>query len=384
MAIKFSSGSFINQAVDATGLDDFSGRTFETGLQALVDSLNNNLDLGEGTAAYFQGTILGLLTNRLSVAQYIKDHPEILEEQIKQPIIIVGLPRSGTTVVQTLMALDPLARFLRNYETFSPIIPPPETLPGTVDPRMQVFQDAMEGIFAMAPSLRGINGLNFMAQGTAECQNLTALEFVHMGWSAGSSLFSHGNWVSECNMKNAYQWHKKLLQVLQSKLPNEHWVLKAPMHLFGLNHLLGVYPDARIIFTHRDPVQASLSGVSMVCKWTEFTTGQIDVAAVSNWYPALWAKGLERALSIRKQINNSQIIDIYHKDLSLDPARTIEKIYDHFGLPFSETVKRRIKFWLKDNQRSRYGSHRYSAKEFGMLPEKIREQFGFYFKEFDL
>lgn len=379
-----SSNHLLHQAVESTGLDDFAGRTFETGLEALVDSLNHDIDLVESTASYFQNTILGILANRLQVSQYVKMHPEILNETIKQPIIIVGLPRSGTTILQTLLALDPLSRYLRNYESVLSICPPPELIPGSVDPRIQACHDAMESFFAMAPNLRGINGLNFMAQGTAECQNLTALEFVHLGWSAGSSLFAHGNWVADCDMGPAYQWHKKLLQLMQWKLPNEYWVLKAPMHLFGLEHVLKTYPDARIIFTHRDPVKATVSGVSMVCQWTEFTTQQHDVDAISKWYPALWVKGLERALSDIKQVPDKQVINIFHHDLSHNPVKTIESIYNHFDMPLGFAAKRRMQTWLKNNPRSRFGSHQCSADPFGLHSIKIREQFGFYLDEFDL
>lgn len=383
MGAKLSSPLCIDQAIEATGLEDFDGRTFETGLDALVDSLNHDLDLGESTASYFQHTILGVLTNRLQVTQLIKNHPEILGETIEQPIVIVGLPRSGTTMLQTLLALDPLSRYLRNYESVLSICPPPELIPGAVDPRIQACHDAMEHLFALAPNLRGINGLNFMAHGTAECQNLTAIEFVHMGWSAGSSLFSHGNWVSEYDLRAAYQWHKKLLRVLQWKSPNDHWVLKAPMHLFGLDHLLENYPDARIIFTHRDPVQAMVSGVSMVCQWTKFTTGRHDASAISNWYPALWAKGLERALAYRKQIKADQMMNISHKDLLQDPLHTIQTIYNYFDMPFGKAAKKRMQIWLKENPRSRFGCHKYSAEALGIHPEKIQELFGFYLSEFD-
>jgi len=384
MGIKLLSDTFITHAVETAGLEDFGGRTFEKGLAVLIDSLTNDLDLSEGTAGFFQNLIAQLLINRLEVTQFIKDHPEILEERIEQPVFIVGLPRSGTTILQTLLALDPTSRYLRNFETAGAICPPPELIPGIPDPRIQACHDAMEGFFAIAPRLRGINGLNFMAHGTAECQNLMAHEFVHMGWSAGSSLFSHGNWISECNMKAAYQWHKRLLQVLQWKLPNERWVLKAPIHLFGLDYLLETYPDARMVFTHRHPLAAMTSGISMVYHWTEFTTQHADLPAIADWYPKLWAKGLERALSIKKDLNTDQCLDLFHKDLSGDPLKAVKTIYDHFGIPHSKGGQKRMQTWLRDNPRSKFGSHTCTPKEFGLNPDREKERFGFYHAGFDL
>ncbi len=382
MAIKLSSEYFISEAVKTTELDDFGGQTFEEGLKVLIDSINTDIDLTEGTAGYFQNQILQILINRLEITQLIKDYPEILEEKIEKPIFIVGLPRSGTSILHTLMALDPTSRYLRNFESTGRICPPPELIPESIDTRIQICHEGMEGIFAMAPVLRGINGLNFMAHGTAECQNLMAHEFIHMGWSSGSSLFSHGNWVGESSMKNAFQWHKKLLQALQWKLPNDRWVLKAPMHLFGLEHLLEAYPDAKIVFTHRDPFDAMLSGVSMVYHWTQFSTGQANIKAIADWFPDLWAKGLIRALKTIKNFNPDNVFDIFHQDISESPIKMVNKIYDKFNIRFSRTAQKRMQNWLRDHPRSKFGLHDQSPVEFYLNSAKERERFKFYCDRF--
>ena len=385
MELEFSTNHFICRAMEKTGLEDFGGRTFEEGLGALIHSLNHDIDLNEGSAAYFHNQILQLLINRLEVVQLIKKYPEIREERIEKPIFIVGLPRSGTTIVHTLMALDPTSRYLRNFESIGPICPPPELIPDSVDPRIQACHEGMDKIFSMAPVLRGINGINFMANGTAECQNLMAHEFIHMGWSLGASLFSHGNWVSECNMKTAFQWHRRLLQVLQWKLPNERWVLKAPMHLFGLEHLMKTYPDAKIVFTHRNPFDAIVSGVSMVYHWTRFATGQADIKTIADWYSKLWAKGLQRGLKAIKTFDANQILDIFHHELSESPVNIIGSIYDRFDMPLSKAVINRMQTWLRDNPRSKFGRHDHttSVKEH-LNPAKLRERFRFYCDRFDL
>ncbi len=384
MEIKLAAQPFIENAVKTTGLEDFGGDTFRQGMDALIDSLNNDLDLTEGTTGYFEQVITQILVNRLQVTQLIKDHPEILDETINAPVFILGLPRTGTTITHTLMALDPLSRFLRNFESASALCPPPSLMPPEPDPRIQAGHDAMEGMYSMGPELRGINGINFMALGTAECQNLMAHEFVHAGWSAGSSLFGHGNWMGSCDMSQAYLWHKRLLQMFQWKSPNDRWVLKAPLHLFGLGALVKTYPDARIIFTHRNPFDAMMSGVSMVSHWTRFTTGQVDIPAIADWYPALWAKGLKRALAVRKNLRKDQVIDIFHTDLSQNPVGSMKTIYDHFDIPFSRTIEKRIRIWLGDNPRSTFGSHSCNPDELGMDRDREKERFGFYLKQFSM
>ncbi|MCP4291787.1 MAG: sulfotransferase, partial [bacterium] len=334
----------------------------------------------EVNTGYFEQVITQILVNRLQVTQLIKDHPEIEDEKIKAPVFIVGLPRSGTTITHTLMALDPLSRFLRNFESAAAVCPPPPLMPQEPDPRIQAGHDAMEGLYSMGPELRGINGINFMALGTAECQNLMAHEFVHAGWSAGSSLSSHGNWVGDCDMTQAYAWHKRLLQMFQWKSPNERWVLKAPVHLFGLEALLKTYPDARIIFTHRDPFEAMISGVSMVSHWTRFTTGQVDIPAIAEWYPALWARGLERALEVWSKLGKEQVFDLFHPDLSQNPVGSMKEIYKHFDIPFNRTVEKRMKVWLRDNPRSKFGSHSCNAAELKLDLNREKVRFKFYFE----
>ena len=130
MAIKLSSEKLIAAAMETAKLEDFGGETFKEGLEALIYSLNNDLDMSEMTAGYFQGFIIQVLINRLQVAKLIKEHPEIMEEEIEQPIFILGLPRSGTTILHTLLGLDPLSRYLRNFESALAICPPPELMPG--------------------------------------------------------------------------------------------------------------------------------------------------------------------------------------------------------------------------------------------------------------
>lgn len=373
----------IDQAKNSTGLNDFAGNSFKEGLGVLIESVNNVPGNGEGFRTYFQHIILGLLSGRLQLVEYLKKNPEIEKEEIEKPIIIVGLPRSGTTFLHTLLSLDPLSRYIRNYESFPPFCPPPELMPHSVDPRLQGCHENLEGMFSSAPHLRGINGINFMAQGTAECQNFTAAEFVHMGWSVGSSLFDYGSWVAECDMQTAYGWHKKLLQLLQWKLPNERWVLKAPMHLFGLSRLLEEYPDAKVIFTHRDPVQAMISGVSMTCQWTEFTTGQADVDRIKKWYMSVWEKGLQRAMEVKERMEDHQCIDVSHQALLEDPLPTVEKVYTHLDIPYTAIAKKRMHIWLQDNPRSRFGTHACSSQKHGVEASEVKKQFEFYLKRYD-
>ena len=234
------------------------------------------------------------------------------------------------------------------------------------------------------PVLRAINGIDFMANGPAECQNLMMHEFIHLGMSAGCGLFSYGDWISNCSMKNAYHYHKLLLKMLQWKLPNEKWVLKAPMHLFGLDSLLEIYPDARIVFTHRNPLDAMASGISLAYHWTQYSTQQADASAIAEWSPKILAKGLKRALNVRQNFDQKRFYDVYHKDISDNPVKAIQDIYKHFDMEFTKTYQKRIQVWMRDNPRSKFGNHVYSAKRFKLNPEIEKNRFHFYYDKYDV
>jgi hypothetical protein len=127
-----------------------------------------------------------------------------------------------------------------------------------------------------------------------------------------------------------------------------------------------------------------VSGISMVCHWTRFTTGQANLEKVTSWYPILWAKGLKHALRVKRGLNPTRCVDVYHQDLSKDPVKGIEKIYSHFDMALSQGAKKRMQVWLRDNPRTKFGNHSYTAEQYGFSPDKVMERFGFYYDDFDL
>jgi Sulfotransferase family len=384
MGNEFTTQNLMESAAQSTDLTDFGEITFRDGLDALVDAINTKSDLHEQTRHYLRAKIVQILENRLQVTHLVQHHPEILDEKISEPVIITGLPRSGTTILQTLIALDPACRFLRNWESAMNICPPPQLLHSATDPRIQAFHNTVDGLLQTMPALRAINGLNFIAGGTAECQNLMAHAFRSFEFCAGFGLQSYGEWLLTCDMRPGYQYHKLLLKVLQWKSPNERWVLKAPMHLIALETLLDEYPDARIVFTHRDPFMAMLSGSSLVYNWSTLASQHPDKKAIGHWFPGLWEKAMQNALTARDRWGQDRIIDIYFDKLNADPVGTVTSIYEHFGLTVSQGHLKRMQSWLRDNPRSSFGNHSYAADDFGLIPEKEERRFSFYKERFGI
>ena len=373
--MPLTADTLINEAVSSTGLDDFGGTAWKEGLQVFIRSLNTDLVLPDPALAHFRQIIIQTMVNRLEVTALINAQPEILAEKITAPIIITGLPRTGTSLLHALLSLDPRARFLRNWESCLNICPAPELIRSEADPRKQTYDRAMQGFFQAAPHLSGINGINFMAGSPAEYQNLMMHEFIHFGHCAGTSLWSYGEWIATCDFTRAYAWHKQLLQLLQWKLPSERWVLKAPMHLFGLDLLIKTYPDAKIVFTHRDPVKALASGASMVYHWTRFSTGQADPARIGPWWTRLWAKAMDHALAVRADNAPDMFCDIHLEETAQNPIAAVRKIYTHFSLDLDQAHEKRMQTWLRHNPRSRFGSHRPAPGLFNLNTQEIRKKF---------
>jgi hypothetical protein len=379
---RLSSQELMESAVRSTGLTDFGSIPFKDGLEALIAAINGEKEFDDNACQYLQAKILQILKNRLEVEALVQRNPEILEEKIVAPMIITGLPRTGTTILQTLMALDPACRFLRNWESAMNICPPPKLLHGDTDPRIQVFHQTIEGLLRMAPALRPINGLNFMAGGTAECQNLMAHAFRSFEYCAGFGLREYGEWLLSCDMRPGYRYHKLLLQVLQWQCPNEYWVLKAPMHLISLDSLMDTYPDARIVFTHRDPFTAMISGASLVYNWSTLASANPDKKEIGKWFPRLWEKALVNSLGDRGRWPQDRFFDLYFDKLVSNPVEAVNSIYEHFGLALGYGHRIRMKAWLRDNPKSSLGVHSYAAEDFGMIRDDEDLRFSAYRQRF--
>ena len=380
----FSSQSLLDKAIESTGLTDFGEIPFKDGLDALVDAINAEKGLHENTVFYLQSKVVQILSNCLQITQLTRNNPEILNEKIIKPIIITGLPRTGTTILQTLIALDPNSRYLRNWETALNICPPPVLIHSATDPRIQEFNSIIDRLLQMAPALKAINGLNFIAGGTAECQNLMAHAFRSMEFCAGFSLRSYGEWLLSCDMKPGYRYHKLLLKILQHRSPNERWVLKAPMHLIALGLLVSEYPDARLVFTHRDPVSSMLSASSLVYNWSTLAVQHPDKKQIGRWFPRIWEQALQNALTVREKLGQDKYMDVFFDTLNVDPVGTVASIYKHFGLSVGQGHKKRMQVWLKDNPRSSFGKHSYHADDFAMNREAEENRFSFYKNHFNV
>jgi len=364
-----------------SGLEDFGEDSFLEGLRVLLEASCDPQQFNQNGKEMLSGRICQFLMNRLQVQDWLSRHPEIGDETVEKPIIITGLPRTGTTFLQILLSLDPEARSLRYWEATTPC-PPPELIHSTVDPRILKFHEEINWAVEQAPNLKAIHPID--AGMFAECQSLFLHEFKSMEFNVLFNVPDYWTWLSQCDMNSAYAYHKTLLKLLQWRLPNDSWVLKAPVHLLSLKVIRKYYPDARIIFTHRDPAKVIASIISLVTTWQKMFGQEINYSEISERWATMNHFLIEKAINERKAFDQQSIFDLYYADFVVDPIGSVQKIYHYFGKEVSSAHEKRMKAWMRDNPQKRRGTHHYSFNDLKVNPEKERERFSAYQQHFNI
>ncbi|HTJ63724.1 MAG TPA: sulfotransferase [Alphaproteobacteria bacterium] len=382
--LNFTAKSVIDEASAETGgLTDFGDGPFVEGLERFIDSLERDARLNDTGQYIAHKRCMQHIVNRLNIVNDRKLYPAIAEQKIEKPVFIVGLGRTGSTILHDILAQDPANRAPLTWEvTYAS--PPPQTATFETDPRIAKTQagfpppDFRRELFkAMHPT---------GAQLSQEC-------VVMMGDTMSTPLFhnqfrvpTYQDWVDTADRGHVYDFHKKQLQHLQSGHKLDRWVLKTGAHMWGLDHLLATYPDARIVFTHRDPVKSLTSYASLTALVNEMGSDHVDKFAVAqDWNARLKAK-LEQAIAVRAARDYPQAIfyDMRFSEFVRDQFAVVQQIYKAFDLPMSDEAAARMKFFIADNPQGKHGIHRYEPHEYGIDPAVVRAQFRPYIERFDL
>lgn len=331
---------------------------------------------------FAKGTIHRLLCGRLQVVDHLKRHPEVEEERIERPVFILGLPRSGTTILHALLAIDPAHRSPLSWEA---ILPWPPPRPGTydTDPRIEKVERELRQLDRLSP---GFDAAHYTAATLPqECIALTAFEFVSVMFVIQFTVPGYLAWYQE--QPAPYAAHRRWLQYLQSGgVRAERWLLKTPAHLAHLEELLEHYPDARIVHTHREPIDVVASVASLACLLRRLTSDHIDPVDVGREMVTWWERDMRSAVEARDRLTDRehQIVDLPMAELVRDPIGAVERLYGRFGFELRDDVRDRMKRFMDENPRDRHGQHRYSPSEFGIDPGQDGERFQFYRDRFDV
>jgi len=375
---EISLGEIMARAVDRAGSSDFGPDGFEEGLARTLDAFAR-LPLTDSAWEAAIGKIVLDLTNRLRIEQWYKEHPEVEEEVIEGPVLVCGLPRTGTTATVGMMATDPRYRFLRSWEAMNSVPPPIAGVEGN-DPRVQAAREAAKE-HAMHQSQHIVD-----PDGPEEDLVMLAPLNMHSYHGAYPMPDDYIDWWSNADFATTYAYHRRVLKLLQSRRGPRLWLLKAPVHLFKLEAFAAEYPDAKFIWTHRDPAKVipSVSSLQYRLNAERCEQGVLDKSDYGPKFVKFWTDGMARALSAREKIGDDRFIDVWNDEVVSDPVATFEKVYGQLGYPFTPEFRAGLEDYNRRNARGAHGEHKYTAEEYGLTREMIRDAFAEYVARFSL
>ncbi len=374
-------GQLIEAACSTSGLDDFGEGSWYEGLERLTKALSSEADLTELGREILGDRLQMLLVNRLGIEATYRTHPEIADQTVEGPLFIIGLPRTGTTALSNLLATDPQIRSLRLWESSAPV-PPPEADTADSDPRIAATQAGLDTMYEVFPRMRSL--YHQVATGPTECQDLLGMELRTTHFDGMAHVPSYVAWAVDCDMAPAYRYHRRTLRLLQWHCPPHLWHLKTPVHMLTLEPLLDVYPDARFLWTHRDPAEVLGSVCDLIAYTRSWVSDRDDRAQLGNEQVDLWSTALRRAIEFRDRIGETRFADVDFGELNADPVGTVRRAGERLGVTVGAEAQWRMAAWAGAHPQGGQGSHDYALGDFGLDRATVRDRFGFYVERFDL
>ena len=374
-------------AADHTRAIDPQPNHFRDNLAAVVECINEDTewtDTGLSAAIHMLGQAL---RNRIEVDCFVSDVPAINGIPLQRPIVLTGLPRSGTTYFQYMFDQDPSLRMLRTWEGDRPV-PPPASDPASVTRRRQASlssarrtRRAMGGDAIDAMHLTDVDG-------PQECLAILDQTFINPGllWthSAGRYLMFL---LHSADLRAAYEYHKRVLQLLQWGSAPQRWALKWPCHLLALDTIRSVYPDASFVVTHRDPVQALASNCSLAHTLRARANPAADPRQTGRDMLALVRTHVDRLLEFdvaQSKAGRQQPVHVDYYQLVEDPVAVMPAVFEAIGLEWTDAVDQRIQSWRAANPQGKRGVHAYSLEPYGLKGDEVADAFSAYIRHFDV
>ena len=372
----------LDKARAATGLESFGDDGFREGLEILVDSADREARLNDGGRAAFDGQAIMLLGRRLEIEDWYARHPEIDEQEIVAPLMVLGLPRTGSTALHCLLGEDPAVRVMRNWECMSPC-PPPEAATYETDPRIAVMEGYMKQRDELTPRMKQM--LPSTAISPTEDQITMGFNFVSQIFQASFHIPTYAEWLHhKADLEPTFQYVKRVLKLLQWRCPPRRWRLKNPTYSMFIDALDKVFPDARYCMTHRDVANVIPSVADLYFEMHKPHTDTVD----KQWLGAINVEfcdlGMRRMIDFRDRGNESRFFDIHFAPFQKDPFPTLEKLYDFLGEEFTPEARAKMKAWRENTPRDKHGRHEYNPADFGLTTAGLREQFRYYTERFDV
>lgn len=385
----FEPEPLLEEARRRTGLDDFGDPHFREPMERLLHSLGREARLTPAGRVAQRERIIGSLVTRLSAEAFIGRHPEIEAERLEAPLVIVGPTRSGTTRLHRMLSVDPRHQTVLWWENRSPV-----PIPGTdwrrLDPRIDEAREEVRQVLTAAPQMKAIHPWDPLGPD----EDALLCEHAFLSYVPESSVHvpSYRDWMQDQDVTPAYRYLARMLRILQWQKRERgergsRWVLKTPQHLGFIEAFDRVFPDARIVQTHRDPLSAVPSAASMYSTLWRITSNDVDLTAVGRQCRDRLELDLGRFLAYRRrreQVDPEAVFDVWFDDMERDPIAPIERLHAWLGTPWLPETRSGLERWLVENAREKRPPHRYGFETFGLAREDLERRFADYRERFIL
>ncbi len=380
----------VEAAAGRAGVDvdavDAEGASWSEPLDVLVASLRDEAELTPLGELILTEQLVKPLTQRFQVDDHHARHPGLASTPVDAPVFVVGLPRTGTTLLSYLLDADPANRSLHRWEAFEPVPPPTRPTGGAEDERLTVARREMDALYEAAPGFKAIH--YEAADGPTECVTVLAGDLRSMQFETLADLPAYGAWSDACDHATAYRHHRRTLQVLQSAWPGR-WVLKSPVHNFAIDDLLATYPDARLVVTHRDPSRVVVSLANLVRVLTGLASDADRRTYLGRRWLELVALMLDRQAEVRDRHGEAdrdagRWIDLDYRRLVADPVGTLGDLYERLGWPVTAEAEAGFRAYADANPQHVHGGHSYRAADFGLDPSALSDRFAGYRERYDV
>ena len=373
-----TAAELIGTAKRRCGLDDFGEGEFFEALSRLLDSSQEEARLNLIGKVALKVDVLEALCTRLKMERDRQFYPNISRQEIREPLFIVGLPRTGTSVLHRLLAADPEHRAPLMWEVRSPSPP----TPADEKRRIQRATQSCNFFNWLVPTFRYVHAVG--AEVPQECVSLMTPTFLSDQFDAMYYVPSYRAWFFRQDLRPAYKYHHHFLQHLQFRRGARRWILKAPTHMFAMPALLSVYPDALFVQTHRTPVDSMASVSSLVTILRSAFSDAVDPITVGREAIHYWSETMEKFLPERDRLAENRICDIKYDEIRREPIGAIRQIYDYFGWSLSREADQRMRGLVASQADRQSANHRYDLSQFGSSADEVLNAFGPYCERFNL